>query len=95
VAARTAVSTLVHKVHALTGADGQVTKWSVIVTLVLCCTVSENTIPYGDLLAENGAFFLPVSHSASPLLFSLYFNFANHEETEVTRLFSEDRTIVA
>ena len=53
---------------------------------------------YGDLLAKNCLFFLPLSHSAPSLFwFPLEFRAeVNHEETRVMRLsYSEDPMIVA
>ena len=53
---------------------------------------------YGDLLAENCVFFLPLSHSELQLpMFPLEFRGeVNHEETRVMGLSSsEDRVIVA
>ena len=53
---------------------------------------------YGDLLAKNCLFFLPLSHLAPSLhMFPLEFrNKVNHEETRVMGLSSsEDRMIVA
>ena len=45
--------------------------YSVIVTMVLSCTVSEI---YGDLLAKNCPLFIPLSHSAPSLpMFPLEF----------------------
>ena len=62
--------------------------------MVVSCTVS---LTYGDLLAKNCLFFLPLSHSA-PLLPTFPLEFlaeVNHEETRVMGLsYSEDRMIV-
>ena len=60
--------------------------WYGIVYCNSNCTVSE--IAYGDLLAENCVFFLPLSYLASPLpIFSSEFcGEINHRETRVMGL---------
>jgi len=62
--------------------------------MVLSCTV----LRYGDLLAKNCLFFLPLSHSAPSLpMFPLEFcGEVKHEEARVMGLSSsEDPMIVA